>query len=470
MMTLVLYNDLTRKKERFIPINDGEVRFYVCGPTVYDYFHIGNARPFVLFDVFRRYLEKIGYKVTYVQNFTDIDDKIITRANEMGISTSNLAEKFINEYYIDADALGIKRANIYPRATEEIDEIIKIINKLVESGNAYASNGDVYFDVSTFPKYGQLSKQSLEELVVGARVEVDENKNNPLDFALWKKSKKGEPSWNSPWGNGRPGWHIECSAMSTKYLGSTVDIHGGGSDLVFPHHENEIAQSESFTGKQFVKYWIHNAYLMIDKEKMSKSLGNFMTIRELRKKVDPLVIRYFLISAHYRSPINFSAEGLEQAAKALDRIINCYKDLIFTLKKDENNIVNPLLREKIESVSKGFSESMNDDFNTAASLGHIFEAVRAINAHLLNNDKLDMQALKKAKEFFDTANDVLGLFKLEDEQKLENEVIALIEERNLARKMKDFVASDKIRDQLLSLGIVIEDTPQGTRWKNKIIN
>ena len=316
-MSLTVYNDLTRKKETFVPVEPGKVRFYVCGPTVYNFFHIGNARPFVLFDVFRRYLESVGYEVTYVQNFTDIDDKMINRANEMGITVAELAEKYIAEYYADADALGIRRATVNPRATHEIDAIIDIIEKLIEKGHAYEADGDVYFSVPSFPEYGKLSKQSLEELNAGARIEVDERKKSPLDFALWKAAKPGEPFWESPWGKGRPGWHIECSAMSTKYLGKTIDIHGGGSDLIFPHHENEIAQSECANDAQFVKYWLHNAYLLIDKEKMSKSLGNFLTVRDVRQKVSPLVLRFFLMSVHYRSPLNFSQEGLPLAAQLL---------------------------------------------------------------------------------------------------------------------------------------------------------
>lgn len=464
-MTLVLYNDLTRKKEQFVPIKQGEVKFYVCGPTVYDYFHIGNARPFVLFDVFRRYLEKSGYNVTYVQNFTDIDDKMIKRANDMGITVSELAERFIEEYYKDADALGIKRASIYPRATHEINEIIEITSKLIQKGHAYEINGNVYFDVSSFDQYGMLSRQSLDELQTGVRIDLDEKKKSPLDFALWKASKEGEPNWDSPWGKGRPGWHIECSAMSTKYLGETIDIHGGGSDLIFPHHENEIAQSECFSGKQFVRYWIHNAYIMIDSEKMSKSLGNFKTIRDIREKTNPLNIRFFLLSAHYRSPINFSSEGLKQAQKALNRIVGCYKDILFAIDSTKNSINNKTLIDEIESANIGFIESMNDDFNTAGALGSVFEAVRAVNTHLSRSSTFDLIALNKAKDFFDMANDVLGLFNEENSDSLESEISTLIEERNLARKSKDFIKSDEIREILLSKGISIEDTPQGTRWK-----
>ena len=360
-MALAVYNDLTRKKEPFEPIEKGKVRFYVCGPTVYDFFHIGNARPFVLFDVFRRYLESTGYKVIFVQNFTDIDDKMIRRANEMGISVPELAEKFIGEYFEDADSLGIKRATVNPRATHEIDEIIRIVGTLIEKGHAYEKDGDVYFSVVSFPEYGKLSKQGIEELKSGARIEVDERKNDPLDFALWKASKPGEPFWESPWGKGRPGWHIECSAMSTKYLGDSIDIHGGGSDLIFPHHENEIAQSECASGCQFVKYWLHNAYIMIDKEKMSKSLGNFMTVRDIRKRFNPLVLRFFLLSAHYRSPINFSKEGLDQAQSALERINNCYADLKFAAANRRPCQKDNALSAAVEKASLGYTEAMEDD-------------------------------------------------------------------------------------------------------------
>jgi cysteinyl-tRNA synthetase len=326
-MSLVLYNDLTRTKEPFIPVRKGHVGFYSCGPTVYDYFHIGNARPFIVFDVLRRYLEYSGYTVTFVQNFTDIEDKMIARANREGITVRQLADRFIGEYYKDADALGVRRANHNPLATEHMDEIIGLVSTLIEKGHAYEADGDVFFDVSSFPKYGALSKQSLEELQSGARIEINERKKHPLDFALWKAKKEGEPSWPSPWGEGRPGWHIECSAMSMKYLGETLDIHSGGTDLTFPHHENEIAQAEAATGKPFVKYWIHNGYLLIDKEKMSKSLGNFLTARAALEKFPARAIRFFMLSAHYRSPINFSEESLLQAKSAMERLDNCWSDL-----------------------------------------------------------------------------------------------------------------------------------------------
>ncbi|NLV82179.1 MAG: cysteine--tRNA ligase [Synergistaceae bacterium] len=466
-MALVVYNDLTRKKEEFIPSKQGKVSFYVCGPTVYDYFHIGNARPFVLFDVFRRYLESSGYDVLYVQNFTDIDDKMIKRANEMQLTVAELAEQFIAAYYEDADALGVKRANIYPRATHEIDEIINFVKILIEKGHAYTIEGDVYFEVSTFQEYGKLSKQSLDDLQSGARIDIDKRKKNPLDFVLWKASKPGEPLWESPWGKGRPGWHIECSAMSTKYLGDSIDIHGGGSDLIFPHHENEIAQSECASGKQFVKYWLHNAYLMIDKEKMSKSLGNFMTVRDIRKKYNPLILRYFLLSAHYRSPINFSAEGLDQAQKALERIDNCYGDLNFALETRKTGAKDQILTDAIKSADVGVTATMNDDFNTAGALGNIFDAVRAINVHLSKHTDVDVSALQDAKEFLNKVNDIFGFIQRNKDNN-ENEIDELIKERNLARKTSNFARSDEIRDLLLSRGIIIEDTPQGTRWKKQI--
>jgi len=467
-MSLVVYNDLTRKKEPFRTIEKDKVSFYVCGPTVYDYFHIGNARPFVLFDVFRRYLESCGYEVTYVQNFTDIDDKMIKRANEMGITVSQLAERFIAEYYDDADALGIKRATVNPRATHEIPDIIKMVGTLIKNGNAYEVDGDVYFDVLSFPEYGKLSKQSIDELQSGARIDIDERKKQPLDFALWKASKPGEPSWESPWGPGRPGWHIECSAMSTKYLGKTIDIHGGGSDLIFPHHENEIAQSECASGCQFVKYWLHNAYLMIDKEKMSKSLGNFMTVHDVRKKYNPIVVRFFLLSAHYRSPINFSDESLEQAQNALERINNCFAELNFAADNRAAGKYDETLRNEIEEAQRGFTDSMDDDFNTAGAIGSVFDVVRAVNVHLSEHAEPDMEGLQKAKEFLDKANVVMGFFAQDSPESDSSEIDALIAERNEARKAKNFKRSDEIRDILSSRGIIIEDTPQGTRIKKQM--
>lgn len=467
-MSLSVYNDLTRKKEPFEPIEKGKVRFYVCGPTVYDFFHIGNARPFVLFDVFRRYLESTGYQVTFVQNFTDIDDKMIRRANEMGITVPELAEKFISEYFQDADALGIRRATVNPRATHEIEEIIRIVDTLVAKGHAYEKEGDVYFSVASFPEYGKLSKQGIDELKCGARIEVDERKNDPLDFALWKSSKPGEPYWDSPWGKGRPGWHIECSAMSTKYLGDSIDIHGGGSDLIFPHHENEIAQSECASGCQFVKYWLHNAYIMIDKEKMSKSLGNFMTVRDIRKKFNPLVLRFFLLSAHYRSPINFSKEGLDQAQSALERINNCYADLKFAAANRNPCGKDSALAVAVERASIGYTEAMDDDFNTAGALGCVFDVVRAVNVHLTENEGFCQDGILAAKDFLDRVNSVFGFFSDDKAPESDLEIDALLEERAQARKNKNFKRSDEIRDMLAQKGIIIEDTPQGARWKRQI--
>ncbi len=468
-MSLKVYNDLTRTKEEFVPIEEGKVRFYVCGPTVYDFFHIGNARPFVLFDVFRRYLESIGYKVVYVQNFTDIDDKMINRANEMGITVAELGERFIKEYYEDADALGVTRATVNPRATHEMQPIIEIIKTLIEKGHAYEVEGDVYFNVASFGEYGKLSKQSVDELLAGARIDVDERKQQPLDFALWKSAKPGEPAWESPWGQGRPGWHIECSAMSTKYLGKTIDIHGGGSDLIFPHHENEIAQSECANAVKFVNYWLHNAYLLIDKEKMSKSLGNFKTVRDIRQVVNPLVLRFFLMSAHYRSPLNFSQDGLEQAKAAVERLHNCWADMNFALGNRAAGPADEALRTAVADASNGFTASMDDDFNTAGAFGSIFEMVKAVNVHLTENDEIDKEGLEAAKALFMKTNDVLGYLPAEESAGSEDaEIDALVAERADARKNKNFKRSDEIRDILAAKGIVIEDTPQGPRWKKML--
>ena len=468
-MSLVVYNDLTRTKETFVPIEKGKVRFYVCGPTVYDFFHIGNARPFVLFDIFRRYLESIGYEVFFVQNFTDIDDKMIKRAKELGITVAELGERYIAEYYADADALGIRRATVNPRATHEMQPIIEIVKTLIEKGHAYEVQGDVYFNVASFGEYGKLSKHSLDELLAGARIDVDERKQSPLDFALWKAAKPGEPQWESPWGPGRPGWHIECSAMSTKYLGKTIDIHGGGSDLIFPHHENEIAQSECANEVQFVKYWLHNAYLLIDSEKMSKSLGNFKTVHDIRQKINPIVLRFFLMSAQYRSPLNFSAEGLEQAKAAVSRIHNCWGDLNFALENRTPGEADEALREASKAAFKGFTDSMDDDFNTAGAIGSIFDLVKAVNVHLGEKQAADREGLLEAKECFEKMNGVLGYLPTTEEAESEDAAIdALVAERVEARKAKNFKRSDEIRDELAAKGIVIEDTPQGPRWKKNL--
>ena len=484
-MSLMLYNDLTREKEKFIPVRDGCVSFYSCGPTVYDYFHIGNARPFIVFDVLRRYLECVGYQVTFVQNFTDIDDKMINRANAEGITVAQLAERFIAEYYKDADALGIRRATVAPRATEHMPEIIGMIQKIVDKGHAYqvktpSGDGDVYFDVRSYAPYGKLSKQSLDELNAGARVEIEENKRDPLDFALWKAEKPGEPSWESPWGKGRPGWHIECSAMSSKYLGETLDIHSGGVDLTFPHHENEIAQAEAATGKPFVNTWLHNGFLLIDKEKMSKSLGNFMTVRVAREKYPPLAIRLFMLSAHYRSPINFAPEGLEQAIGGVTRLRNCWADFLHARdsRKNQVEVGNAAsvisFIEELKRLDARFYEAMDDDFNTAAAVGVLFEIVKLVNTWL-KQDRLPASFFEAAEEELRRLDDILGVIGIEKSAEKSVDFEAgeveknehLIEARNAARQARDFAHSDKIRDDLRAQGIVLEDTPQGTRWSRK---
>jgi len=485
-MNLVLYNDLTRNKERFIPIRERHVSFYSCGPTVYDYFHVGNARPFIVFDVLRRYLEHTGYEVTFVQNFTDIDDKMINRANTEGITVGELAGKFIAEYYKDADALGIRRPTVAPLATEHMPEIIDIITKIIEKGHAYEvdtprGGKDVYFDVKSYAPYGKLCKQSLDELEAGARSEVGEVKRDPLDFALWKGEKPREPSWESPWGKGRPGWHIECSAMASKYLGETIDIHSGGVDLTFPHHENEVAQSEAATGKPFVRFWLHNGFLLIDKEKMSKSLGNFMTARAARENYPPLAIRLFMLSAHYRSQMNFAPEGLEQAIGGVTRLRNCWSDLQHAQNAPagqkagdaEYTDISPFF-EELETLDKRFYEGMNDDFNTAAAVGVLFDIVKLVNTWLKNarekNILLPGSFYDAAEKELRKLDDILGVIGIEADSadKESEEIGCLVEERNAARKAKNFALSDEIRDSLLARGIVLEDTPQGTKWKRKL--
>lgn len=476
-MSLVLFNDLTRKKETFTPIEPGKVRFYSCGPTVYDFFHIGNARPFIVFDVLRRWLEHEGYTVKFVQNFTDIDDKMIHRAHREGITVSELAEKFIAEYNKDADALGIHRPYAAPRATEHIPEIIATIERIIANGHAYVSEGDVYFDIRSWPKYGSLCKQNLEDMEAGARVEPGEKKRDPLDFALWKAEKPGEPSWESPWGKGRPGWHIECSAMSSKYLGENIDIHSGGVDLMFPHHENEAAQSEaaSGSGKPFVNYWLHNGFLLIDSEKMAKSLGNFVTARDALKQYPPLAIRFFMLSAHYRSPINFSRESLEQSAAGVERLRNCRSDLDFaakTRRNDGSDFDVAKYRSELEELHTKFADAMNDDFNTAAAMGILFDVVYAINTSLKENATLPGDFFTLSKEALNEYDNILGVIGKDDAESGNDseaaEIEGLIQERAEARKAKNFARSDEIRDFLKSRGIVLEDTPQGTKWKREL--
>ena len=459
-----LYNTLTRKKEEFKPVNEKQVKMYSCGPTVYNYFHIGNARPFIIFDTLRRYLTYKGYDVKFVQNFTDIDDKMIKRANEEGITVKELADKFIAEYFVDAKGLGIDEATVHPKATENIDAIIELIQKLEDNGFAYAVDGDVYFSTKSYKEYGKLSHHNLEELNQGSR-NVDDRKRDPMDFALWKAQKPGEPAWDSPWGKGRPGWHIECSAMANKYLGETIDIHSGGQDLIFPHHENEIAQSEAATGKPFANYWIHNGFINIDGEKMSKSAGNFFTVRDIVQKFDYEVIRFFMLSAHYRSPINFSAELLEQAQNGLERIYNCLNNLkhlkehaINTeLSGDEKNLV-----ESLNNIKKEYLNAMDDDLNTADAIASVFDIVKEVNTNITATSSSEMIDLSYS--LIIELTQVLGIGQKQDKG-LEEEVEELINQRQQARKEKNWKLADEIRDKLKDMGIVLEDTPQGVKWK-----
>ena len=490
-MTLRIYNTLTGKKEEFVPLQEKKVGLYVCGVTVYDLSHIGHARSTIVFDTVYRYLRYRGYEVTYVRNFTDIDDKIIKRANDEGVDYKSITEKYIHEFNVDMGSLGLERPTVEPRATEHIPEMIRLISTLVEKGHAYPSGGDVFFSVEKFKDYGKLSKRNIEEMQAGARVEIDEKKRNPLDFALWKASKPGEPWWESPWGNGRPGWHIECSVMSQKYLGETFDIHGGGRDLIFPHHENEISQSEAATGKPFVRYWIHNGFVNIDKEKMSKSLGNILTIKEIVKNWHPEVIRLFLLSQHYRSPVDFSEDSLSEAKSGLDRFyatIKAIRDEMAKPPSSRAKIDAGVLaehRQNIESLQARIEEAMDDDFNTAQALGHFYDLQTHLNS-LLNLSKGHpseeiVSLFKQGGEHFSTLGWIFGLFRenpdtyLEEQKKeglkklnfSEEEILALIEERNAARKSKNFKRADEIRNDLLSRGIVLEDTPSGTNWKLK---
>lgn len=462
-----LYNTLSRTKEELEPLNDKIVNMYVCGPTVYNYIHIGNARAFIVFDTVRRYLEYKGYKVNYVQNFTDIDDKIIKRAQEENVTTKEVAEKYIDEYFKDADNLGIKRATVHPKATEHIKDIIEFIKILIDKGYAYVVNGNVYFETAKFKDYGKLSHKNIEELQAGARIEINEEKKNPLDFVLWKAQKPGEPAWDSPWGKGRPGWHIECSVMSTKYLGKTLDIHAGGPDLVFPHHENEIAQSEAAYEQPFSKYWMHIGYLNINNEKMSKSKGNFFTVREITEKYNPEVLRLFMLMAHYRSPINFSLDLMEQANSAYERLLNAVanlKHLANVCKDGGLNEEEKKLMEKFEEYKKEFEEAMDDDFNTADAISVLFEMAKTSNANLSRNSSKKL--VEYILDMFLKLSEVLGLSYRGVETELnDEEILALIEERQKARKEKNWKLADEIRDRLREKGIILEDTPEGVRWK-----
>ena len=460
-----IFNTMSKAKEEFVPVDENEVKIYACGPTVYNYIHIGNARPLCVFDVLRRYLEYRGYNVKFVQNFTDIDDKIINRANEEGISFDEVSKKYIEEFWTDAHGLNFKDATIHPKATENIDEIIDIIKSLEDKGYAYAVNGDVYFRTLKFKEYGKLSHQPIDDLVSGARIAVGDIKENPLDFALWKGAKEGEPYWDSPWGKGRPGWHIECSAMNRKYLGKTIDIHCGGQDLIFPHHENEIAQSECANGCAFSKYWMHNGYINVDNVKMSKSLGNFKTVREIANAYGYEVIRYFLISAHYRTPINYNLEIVEQCKSSLERLYTCRESLDFALKNASNETSQEDAKMISELVQRReqFITAMDDDLNTADGIAALFDLTKDINTKILDKP-VSKAVCEYAAKLFDELSGVLGLLYNRKENDVDSEIEALIEERQQARKNKDWATADRIRDELKAKGIILKDTPQGVTW------
>ena len=468
---MYIYNSLSRKKEKFVPLREGKAGIYACGPTVYNYFHIGNARPFITFDVLRRQLEREGYDVTFVQNFTDIDDKMIRRANEEGITVHELAERFIAEYYVDAGALGIRPATVHPKATEHIPEIIALISRLIENGHAYAvPSGDVYYRVSAFPGYGKLSGQRTEDREAGAseRLNVETDKESPEDFALWKAQKPGEPAWESPWGMGRPGWHIECSAMSMKYLGETFDIHCGGKDLLFPHHENEIAQSEGATGKPYVRYWMHNGFINVDNQKMSKSLNNFFTVRDIAKEYDLEAVRMFMLSAHYRSPINFSRDQIESANASLNRLYTARDHLRFLRDNGEDRDLNAdeeAFVSRLSGYEARFDEAMDDDLNTADALGAIFELVRDANVSL--QDNASRKAASAALDSLGAICGVLGILAKEAEE-LPVDILSMVSEREQARKNKDWKRSDELRDAIRAAGYIIEDTKQGQKVRKDV--
>jgi len=460
-----LFNSLTNKKEEFVPIDENNIKIYACGPTVYNFCHIGNARPQIIFDVLRRYLEYRGHTVTFVQNFTDIDDKMIDRAKEENITVKDLADRFIAEYFVDAKGLGLKEASVHPKATENIDEIISIISTLFDKGYAYESGGDVYYRARKFEGYGKLSNQPIEDLEAGARVSPGETKEDPIDFALWKASKPGEPSWDSPWGPGRPGWHIECSAMARRFLGETIDIHCGGIDLIFPHHENEIAQSEAANDKEFARFWLHNGFIDVDNKKMSKSLGNFFTVRDVAQVYGYEVIRFFMLSAHYRNPLNYSTDILDQARAGLERLYNCKRNVEFMIKnaageKEEN--FDELLSGFL-SHRDSFIKAMDDDINTADALSAIFELVRDINTACSAGKNPSKELCESALEIFNELCAVLGLCGDEDSD-IDEDIENMISQRDEAKKAKDFKTADEIRDKLKDMGIVLQDTAYGTKW------
>ena len=461
-----VYNTLNKKKEEFIPLTPGEVKMYVCGPTVYNFFHIGNGRTFIVFDTIRRYFEYRGFKVDFVQNFTDIDDKMIKKANEEGTTVKKIGDTYIKEYYQDADALNIERATVNPRATEFIGEIIKFVKGLVDKGYAYEVDGDVYFSTKKFEGYGKLSGQNIEDLQSGSRISIYEIKKDPMDFAIWKAQKPGEPAWNSPWGMGRPGWHIECSCMAKKLLGETIDIHAGGSDLKFPHHENEIAQSEALTGEPFARYWLHSAFVNVNNEKMSKSLNNFFTAREILERYDADVIRFLMLSAHYRQQLNFSEDLLESAKASVERIYNAIgnlENLIDEVSREEMNEEEKAYLESLNKYKEKYIEKMDDDFNTADAITAIFDLIKDTNTNITIDSSKELA--QKALELIRELGAPLGMFQKSTKGNLEEEIEALIAKRQQARKDRDFALADKIRDELKDRGIVLEDTPQGVRWK-----
>lgn len=460
-----IYNTMSRRKEEFTPLEPNVVKIYACGPTVYNYIHIGNARPICVCDILRRYMEYKGFAVVFVQNFTDIDDKIIKKANEENSDYISISEKYIKEYEVDRKGLNIREATIHPKATENIDEIINMISKLEENGYAYkAENGDVYFRTKKFNGYGKLSHQPLDELEAGARISIGDEKEDPMDFALWKAAKKGEPYWDSPWSQGRPGWHIECSAMSRRFLGETIDIHYGGQDLIFPHHENEIAQSEAFSGKTFARFWMHNGYINIDNKKMSKSLNNFFTVRDVANVYGYEPIRYLMLASHYRSPINYSKEVIEQCIASLDRLYSCRKNLDFLISYSEVGNISEELKGQFLKNKEEFISAMEDDLNTAVALSRLFNLVRDINSAFGKKENLNEGAIKFAMSLFDELSGILGLVYNRKSESLDEEIEALIEKREKARKEKNWVLADKIRDELKGKNIVLEDTQQGVKW------
>lgn len=463
-----IYNTLTRKKEPFVPLEEGKVKMYCCGPTVYNFIHIGNARPICLFDVFRRYLEFRGYQVTFVQNFTDVDDKIIKKANEEGVTAAEIAQRYIKEYETDAKGLGVRPATVHPTVTGHMQDIIHIIQTLVEKGHAYQAGGDVYYRTRSFPEYGKLSHMPIDELESGARIAVGEQKEDPLDFALWKAAKPGEPYWDSPWGKGRPGWHIECSAMNRAIFGDTIDIHCGGQDLIFPHHENEIAQSEGASGKPFAHYWMHNGYINVDNVKMSKSLGNFFTVREVAEKFGYEPIKFMMLQAHYRSPINYTLEVIQQCQASLKRIYNCKEKLTLTLPKAPEAAMTQQQKEAIDGFRQQFITAMDDDFNTADAISAIFELVRQINTDCDQAPLPGKEYFTYAQNLFDSLLDVMGIvIPQQQEEQLPAQVQDLVERRAQARKEKNFALADQLRDEIAALGYEVKETRQGTQITKK---